>query len=210
MTPAEYSDVKKLYKFAIARDSFLEISKTCEHLIAGAFQSVAPGYYAMAAGIVTLYARPFAESRSSRIGTLSTSLVPQEFKQLHSTLMDLRHKAFAHTDASGRLPGHGMMTEVRLVFEGGSVVNFSSRPILEPVLLPHIKTLSDILTQKVKELHDTFLDRVLNAIVPRFGIADIGKEFELNVQDEKGPMVVVSKDPIQHKYPVVRPLSDSN
>jgi hypothetical protein len=73
MTPAEYSDVKKLYKFAIARDSFLEISKTCEHLIAGGFQSVAPSYYAMAAGIVTLYARPFAESRSSRIGTLSTS-----------------------------------------------------------------------------------------------------------------------------------------
>jgi hypothetical protein len=107
MTPAEYSDVKKLYKFAIARDSFLEISKSCEHLIASGFQSVAPGYYAMAAGIVTLYARPFAESRSSRIGTLSTSLVPQEFKQLHSTLMDLRHKAFAHTDASGRLPGTG-------------------------------------------------------------------------------------------------------
>jgi hypothetical protein len=208
MTPSEYSDVRQLFKFAIAHDSFSEISKTCEHLIAGGFQSLAPGYYAMAAGIVTLYGRPF--TNNSRIGILSTGLVPMEFKELHSTLINLRHKAFAHTDASGRLPGHGMMTEVRLVFEGRSVINFSSRPILEPVLLPHIKTLSDLLAQKVKELHDTFYDRVLKAIEPRFGIADIGKEFELNVQDEKGPMVVSAKDPIQHKYPVVRPLSDSN
>jgi len=206
MTPDEYSDVRKLYKFAMAHDSFSEISKTCEHLIAGGFQSLAPGYYAMAAGIVTLYTRPF--TNSNRIGMLSTSLVPPEFQELHSTLIDLRHKAFAHTDASGRLPGHGMMTELRLVFEGKSVVNFSSRPILEPVLLPHIKTLSDLLAQKVKELHDTFYDRVLKAIVPRFGIADIGKEFELNVQDEKGPMVVASKDPIRHKYPFVRHLPE--
>jgi hypothetical protein len=103
-----------------------------------------------------------------------------------------------------------MMTEVRLVFEGTSVVNFSSRPILEPVLLPHIKTLSDLLAQKVKERHDTFLDRVLVAILPRFGMADIGKEFQLNVQDEKGPMVVVTKDPIRHKYPVVRHLPGSS
>jgi hypothetical protein len=71
MTKAEYSDVKRLYKLAIAHDSFLEISKTCEYLIAGGFQSLAPGYYAMAAGIVTLYGRPF--TNNSRIGTLSTS-----------------------------------------------------------------------------------------------------------------------------------------
>ncbi len=207
MTTDEYSDVRNLYKFAIARDSFTEISKTCEHLIAGGFQSLAPGYYAMAAGIVTSYARPF--TNNSRIGMLSTSYVPTEFKGLHSTLLDLRHKAFAHTDASGRLPGHGMMTEVRLVYEGESVVNFSSRPILEPVLLPQIKTLSDILAQKVKEVHDTFYDRVLGAILPMFGKADVGKEFVLNVQDEKGPMVVLSEDPIQHRYPVVRHLAGS-
>ena len=141
-------------------------------------------------------------------GLLESNLV--EGLELHSNLMDLRHKAFAHTDASGRLPGQGMMTEVRLLFEGGSVVNFSSRPVLEPELLPHIKTLSDLLTQKVQEVHDKFYDRVLKAIVPRFGIADIGKEFELNVQDEKGPMVVPAADPIRHKYPVVRHLPESN
>lgn len=33
MTSSEYSDVKQLYKFAIAYDSFTEISKACEQLI---------------------------------------------------------------------------------------------------------------------------------------------------------------------------------
>jgi hypothetical protein len=155
-------------------------------------------------------ARGRLRQESASPKTIRTSLVPPEYKVLHSTLVELRHKAFAHTDASGHLPGRGMMMEVRLVFEGGSVVNFSSRPILEPELLPHIKTLSDLLAQKVKEMHDTFYDQVLKAIVPRFGIADIGNEFELNVQDEKGPMVVASKDPMQHKYPFVRRLPRSS
>jgi hypothetical protein len=59
MTPTEYSDVKRLYKFAIAYDSFSEISRSCEHLITAGTESTAPEYYIMAAGIVTIYGRPF-------------------------------------------------------------------------------------------------------------------------------------------------------
>jgi hypothetical protein len=84
---------------------------------------------------------------------ISSSLVPTEFKSLHSTLIEFRNKAFARTDASGQLLGHGKMTEVRFLFDGTHVTNFSSRPIFEPVLLPSIKTLSDLLAQKVKESH---------------------------------------------------------
>ena len=110
--------------------------------------------------------------------------------------MEFRHKAFAHSDFTGPLPGHGKMTEVRLVFDGRTVADFSSRPIFEPVLLPHIKALADLLAQKVKESHDNFLNRVLRVIVPQFTEADVGREFELNVEDEKGPMVVRSSEPI--------------
>ena len=74
------------------------------------------------------------------------------------------------------------MTEVRLVFDGRTVADFSSRPIFEPVLLPHIKALADLLAQKVKESHDNFLNRVLRVIVPQFTEADVGREFELNVE----------------------------
>jgi len=175
MTSEEYSDVRRLYKYAMAHDAITEISKACEYLIAAGTPSTAPEYYAMAAGIVTMYGRPFTDN--SRIGTISTSLVPPEFQTLHSTLIDLRHKAFAHTDFSGQLPGHGKMTEVRFVYDGKSVANFSRRPIFEPVLLPHIKALSDLLAQKVKESHDNFLNRILKVILPTLTRADVGTEF---------------------------------
>jgi len=102
------------------------------------------------------------------------------------------------------------MTDVRFLFDGKNVTSFSSRSIFEPVLLLQIKDLSELLAQKVKQNHDNFMDRVLKAIAPKFTAADIGKEFELIVEDEKGPMAVVTKDPIASKYPVVRHLSGSS
>lgn len=90
MTRSDYSDVRKLYKFAIAYDSFTERSKTCEQLITAGTQSAAPGYYIIAAGIVTTYARPFTDN--ALIGMISPSLVPSEFKWLHKTLIELRNK----------------------------------------------------------------------------------------------------------------------
>jgi hypothetical protein len=207
MTKSEYSDVKQLYKFAIAHDSFFEITQTCEHMIAVGMKSLSPGYYVMAAGIVTLYGRPFTEN--DLIGRLNPNLVPQKFKELHSILIDLRNQAFAHTDSSGQLEGHGRMTDVRFLFDGKNVTSFSSRSIFEPVLLPQIKNLTRLLAQKTKQSHENYLDRVFKVIASKFTAADIGKEFELNLQDEKGPMVVVTKNPIQHKYSVVRHLPDS-
>jgi hypothetical protein len=207
MTKTEYGDVRQLYKFAIAHDTFFEISKTCEHMMTVGMQSLSPGYYVMTAGIVTLYGRPFTDN--DLIGRLSSNLVPQKFKELHLILIDLRNQAFAHTDSSGQLQGHGKMTDLRFLFDGKNVTSFSSRSIFEPVLLPQIKELTELLAQKTKDSHENYLDRVFKAIAPNFTAADVGKEFELNLQDEKGPMVVVTKDPIQHKYPVVRHLPGS-
>ena len=60
------------------------------------------------------------------------------------------------------------------------------------------------LAQHVKQTHDNFLNRVLSIMVPKFTLADVGKEFELNVEDETGPMVIPSNDLIARKYPMVR------
>jgi hypothetical protein len=94
MTAEQYSDVRQIYKYAMARDAFTEISRVCEHLMAAGISSISPEYYAMAVGIVTMYGRPFINN--ARIGTISTSLVPTEFEALHAKLMEFRHKAFAH------------------------------------------------------------------------------------------------------------------
>ena len=92
MTKIEYSDVRQLYKFAIAHDSFFEISKTCEHMMGVGMKSLSPGYYVMAAGIVTLYGRPF--TNNNLIGKLRPNFVPPQFKELHSILIDLRKPSF--------------------------------------------------------------------------------------------------------------------
>jgi hypothetical protein len=47
----------------------------------------------MAAGIATLYCRPFTDN--DLIGKLNQNLVPQKFKELHANLFELRNKAFA-------------------------------------------------------------------------------------------------------------------
>ena len=80
------------------------------------------------------------------------------------------------------------------------IKSFSSRLLFEPVLLAQIKALSELLAQKVKQSRDN----AFKVIAAKFTAADIAKEFELNVEDEKGPMVVVTKDPIANKYPMVR------
>jgi hypothetical protein len=127
MTPREYGEVKQLYKFAIAYDCFWAVSKSCEQLIAAETQAGDHGYYMASVGIVCTYGRPFTDNHL--IGMISPSLVPPEFKTLHSHLIELRHKGFAHTDSSGQLPGHGKMTEVRLIFTGTHVRTVSSRAI---------------------------------------------------------------------------------
>ena len=48
-------------------------------------------------------------------------------------------------------------------------------------------------------------DRVITEI---FDAIDTDKEFEINVQDEKSPIVVLEKDPIANKYGVTRNLAD--
>jgi hypothetical protein len=62
------------------------------------------------------------------------------------------------------------------------------------------------LAKTIKELHDEAYDRVLKDL--RFRKTDTGKEFELNIQDEKRPIVVLTKDPIANKYRVTRNLAD--
>ena len=139
--------------------------------------------------------------------------------------MNLRHKAFAHTDFSGQMPPEGTekMTEVLLVYNWKSAESFSSRPIsepvplrlktfssrpiFEPVLLPDIKTLSESLAQTAAQSRDNFLIRIHKAIGP-LDAADIGKEFKLNVEDGIGPIVVPSAERDLEKYPVIRPMPE--
>ena len=206
MTPEEYRDVKQYYKLSIAFDSFTEIKKSCKYAIDHKVGSADPGYYAIAVGIVTLYGRPFTDN--AKVGKLSPKIVPTEFQDLHSAIIDLRNKAFSHSDADGELPDHGKMTEVRVSFNGSHLHSFSSRPVFEPVLLPSIERLADQLSAQAKKQGDDLFTKMMPVIIPMLRESDIGKEFQLNVEDETGPMFVRAADSIEHRYPVVRSISE--
>jgi len=206
MTPDEYSDIKQLYKFTIAYDAFTEVSKACEDILARELKSEDPLYHVMTIGIVTLYCRPF--TKSARIGKLSADLVPAELAWVHSSLVELRDKAFAHSDFDGQLPGHGKMTDARIWLDGKKAVFFSSRSSLEPALLPHIRALSTLLAEKVASSRENFYKRMMSKVLLAVEQDDLGSEWLLNLEDETGPMLVKSTDPIRQKYRVVRPLPE--
>lgn len=206
MTQNEYRDAKQYYKLAIARDAFGEVKKSCDYAIDQELGSADPGYYSIAVGIVTLYSRPF--TNNAKIGSLSTKKIPSKYKELHSYLWELRNKAFSHSDAGAQLPGRGRMTDARFGFDGQYLNGFSSRPIFEPILLPSIRDLADRLEADVKQEIETLFKIISNAIIPMLRKSDPGQEFELNVEDENGPMIIKAADSIANRYPVVRPISD--
>jgi hypothetical protein len=206
LTTKEYRDAKQYYKLAIARDAFGEVKKSCNYAIDQKLGSADPGYYSIAVGIVTLYCRPF--TNNDNIGSLSTKKIPRKFKDLHSYLWHLRNKAFSHSKAGAQLPGHGKMTEVRFSFDGQNFTSFSSRPVFEPVMLPSIRVLADILESDVEQELEKLFEKIIKAMMSMLLKTDAGQEFELNVEDENGPMIVIAADSIANKYPVVRPISD--
>ena len=207
MTTTEYRDAKQYYKLSIARDAFGEVKKSCDYAMDKKLRSADPGYYSIAVGIVTLYSRPF--TGNAKIGSLSTKKIPREFKDLHSYLWDLRNKAFSHSDVDGQLAGHhGKMTEVRFFFDGQHVSSFSSRPIFEPMLFPYIRRLADLLEADVKQEIERLFEKIVKAMILTLQKSKKGQEFELNIEDEKGPMLVQAEESITNKYPVVRPISE--
>jgi hypothetical protein len=206
MTAKEYRDGKQYYKLAIARDAFGEVKRSCDYAIDQKLGSADPGYYSIAVGIVTLYSRPF--TNNTKIGRLSEKKIPREFKNLHSYLWQLRNKAFSHSEAGAQLPGHGKMTEVRFSFDGRYFNSFSSRPIFEAVMLPSIRDLADILETDVEQELEKLFEKIIRAMMSTLLKTDAGQEFELNVENENGPMIIKAADSIANRYPVVRPISD--
>jgi hypothetical protein len=48
----------------------------------------------------------------------------------------------------------------------------------------------------------------MSKVLPALQQDDVGSELLLNLEDETGPMLVKSTDPIQQKYRLVRPLPE--
>jgi hypothetical protein len=58
-----------------------------------------------------------------------------------------------------------------------------------------------------QELEKLF-EKIMKVMMSTLLKTDGGQEFELNVENENGPMIIKAADSIAKRYSVVRPISD--
>jgi hypothetical protein len=94
----EFESACSLWRMEFAHQTFQAVRVGIEHFFKRKLHSQEPEYYPMTVGLICLYARPFTNNRP--VGPLSEDLVPLEHLALHREIIKIRHKLFAHGDAS--------------------------------------------------------------------------------------------------------------
>jgi hypothetical protein len=136
-----------------------------------------PEYYPLIVGLICLYARPFTNNRP--VGPLSKDIVPQEHHELHRTILEMRHKLFAHGDASVMTRPDDYPNELVFVNNGKGHRFNMTRFSVEPPFFELMNPLLDGLIKKTR-YHS---DKLANKLKSHFGpFKNIG-QFRLNVLD---------------------------
>jgi hypothetical protein len=99
VTNPDFEAVREWYKVEFALYSFEAVRDTLELILQKKLDHRRSlEYYAMSVGLICTYARPFTNNEP--VGKLSDEIVPEEFKHRHTLIMELRHRLFAHADAT--------------------------------------------------------------------------------------------------------------
>jgi hypothetical protein len=138
-------------------------------------------YYLLVVGIICLYARPFTNNRP--VGPLTEEIVPDEHRDLHDTILGIRHKLFAHSDASVVLKVDDYLNDVVIKNDGKMLHAIILRFAIEPGFLEQMIPLVDALIEKTNYHRLRFARKLKNHVLP-LGIG----EFRLNVVDPQAPL----------------------
>jgi hypothetical protein len=98
---AEFQAACLWYQMEFANYSFEAVRDVLPSILEEKQNEYSSKYYAMMVGLICIYARPFTNNRP--VGKLSDEIVPEEFKDLHDSIITLRHTLFAHADAFARV-----------------------------------------------------------------------------------------------------------
>jgi hypothetical protein len=88
----DFDAIRLWHQMETANYSFEVLDDAISSLIKRKLSDHAPEYYALAVGIVCIYARPF--TNNVPVGKLSEEIVPVEFKGLHENLMTIGSAGF--------------------------------------------------------------------------------------------------------------------
>jgi hypothetical protein len=180
MTDTEFAEAKQFWLMFQANETFKAVQQACLELVHSGISDASLLYYPLIAGIICLYGKPF--KRSAGVGKLPIEMVPEEQLDLHKSLLVIRDKLYAHSDAQSVKFGQLHMNELRCYRwpnEGGY---FIDRLNIAPSYFNLVAELAAQMTEKTQYHVDKLAKKFTYRAPRRLG------EFLLNIQDQNGPL----------------------
>lgn len=134
-------------------------------------------------GLICAYARPF--TNNDPVGNLTDDIVPSEYRDFHRLILKIRHKLFAHAEASLVIRGGDYPNDVIINNEGKEPFVQVRRFAIEPRILERIRPVVDALIEitstRKSQIAENFKEAVQNL--------ERG-QFRLNVIDSSRPTFI--------------------
>jgi hypothetical protein len=179
----DFEAVRLWYKMEFANYSFELVRDIVANILKSKLSDRSLEYYAMTAGLICIYARPFTNNKP--VGELSDEIVPPEFKSLHDKIITMRHKLFAHADASLMVGEEDYPNEAVIENDGKKIAMAVSRVAVVPSFLEQTSPLVQELIKKTNYYRTKHGKKFANTI------RKLGKgDFRLNVVDPSAPLFV--------------------
>jgi hypothetical protein len=178
----EFETACSLWRMEFAFHTFEAVRTGIEKFLERKLHSDDPEYYPMLVGLICLYARPFTNNRP--VGPLPDDIVPQEYRELHRTILEMRHKLFAHGDASAMTRPDDYPNELVFVNSRQGRRFHMTRFLAEPPFFELMKPLLDALIEKTRHHSNKLADKLKGHFGP---FKNLG-EFRLNVLDANAPI----------------------
>jgi hypothetical protein len=182
MTEAELREAKKFWLMFQAKETFKAVRQGCMELVRSGLSETSPLYFPLIAGLICLYGKPFKENRG--VGKLPIEMVPKESLNLHTDLITIRDKLYAHSDADKTvMVGNlhlGEMRCFRWPDEGGYYVEHLH---IAPEFFSKFMA---VLAEQMAEKTNYHVDRLGKKFAPL--VPQRSGEFLLNIKDKDGPL----------------------
>jgi hypothetical protein len=176
MTTEQLDDARTLWKMFYACEAFRRAREACEFILTQNLDADHPAYYPLVTSIYVLYARPFNYCRGG-IGKLTNDIVPDQHKNIHKFILNLRDQIFAHTDADEpNMDTVGSANQVNFVMTNGTCRLRLTQMTALPTELKNISILCKVLEEKT----DYYVQKLWTRHLKLIPIAN--GEYTLNVK----------------------------
>lgn len=165
-TPTQDERIE-FWKHAYARASFVDARIFAEQLLASHLPLDNPLRKALSIAVLTTYCRPFKQRTRVR---LSETIVPQQYHDLHGSLIEMRDKVVAHRDLDGPIADWGFLSQLEIAVAGGELVINTNSPVLLDQKANDMLPLCDHLTAAMDQVVNDFAGKFLGQLASQQGV----------------------------------------